>query len=312
MKGCLLAAAAYNALWGAAVIAAPEVLFRWAGMEIPRYLEIWQCVGMMVGVYGVGYAIAAFDPLRHWPIVLVGLLGKVLGPLGFVIALVEGVFSSRFALTIFTNDLVWWFPFGNILWAAMSASQQPADIAVRKPEEALRRANDQFGTSLYDRSTSGPILAVLLRHLGCTFCRQAVADVAAHRRRIEAAGVTPVLVHLGSEAEARKLFERYGVDDLPRVSDPNARLYRSLGVARGGFLQLVGPAAWVRGFRSALVERHGFGRLAGDGFQMPGVFLIRDGRVESSFVHRVSSDRPDYSCLIENTLGPIKVSPEVE
>jgi small multidrug resistance pump len=49
-------------------------------MELPRYPDIWQCVGMIVGVYGVGYLIAAFDPLRHWPVILVGLLGKVLGP----------------------------------------------------------------------------------------------------------------------------------------------------------------------------------------------------------------------------------------
>ena len=82
MKHWLLAAAAYNLAWGAAVIIAPTLLFNWADMELPVYPEIWQCVGMIVGVYGVGYAIAAYDPLRHWPIVLVGLLGKILGPLG--------------------------------------------------------------------------------------------------------------------------------------------------------------------------------------------------------------------------------------
>ena len=117
----LLAAAAYNLLWGAAVVAAPQAFFRWAEMELPRYPEIWQCVGMIVGVYGFGYAIAAFDPLRHWPIVLVGLLGKVLGPIGFAVALARGVFPPRFALTILTNDLIWWLPFAGILWAAWTA-----------------------------------------------------------------------------------------------------------------------------------------------------------------------------------------------
>jgi hypothetical protein len=310
MKGWLLAAAAYNMLWGTTVIAAPEMLFHWAGMEIPRYPQIWQCVGMIVGVYGVGYAIAAFDPLRHWPIVLVGLLGKVLGPVGFVIALAEGVFPWRFALTILTNDLVWWIPFAGILWAAMSEAQRPADITVLDLREALRRAKDQHGTSLYDRSMSGPILVVLLRHQGCTFCRQALAEVAADRLEIEQAGVTPVLVHLGAEAQARMLFARYGLADLPRVSDPTARLYRSLGLGRGSFLQLVGPAAWVRGFRSVVIERHGLSGLAGDGFQMPGVFLIRKGRVERAFVHRVSSDRPNYSDLIEEGSGLIELSSE--
>ena len=49
---------------------------------------------MIVGVYGVGYATAALDPSRHWPVVLVGLLGKIFGPIGFLSAVVGGRFLS--------------------------------------------------------------------------------------------------------------------------------------------------------------------------------------------------------------------------
>ncbi len=45
---------------------------------------------MISGVYGVGYAAAALDPLRHWTIVLVGFLGMVFGPVGFVSAEAQG------------------------------------------------------------------------------------------------------------------------------------------------------------------------------------------------------------------------------
>jgi hypothetical protein len=51
---------------------------------------------MLVGVYGIGYAIAAFDPWRHWPIVLVGLLGKLLGPIGLAQAVAEGTLPLAF------------------------------------------------------------------------------------------------------------------------------------------------------------------------------------------------------------------------
>ena len=74
---------------------------------------------MIVGVYGVGYWIASYDPIRHWPIVLVGLLGKIFGPLGFVKAYIDGVFNIKFGLTIITNDLIWWYPFGMILYKAL-------------------------------------------------------------------------------------------------------------------------------------------------------------------------------------------------
>jgi hypothetical protein len=82
MRFVLVTAGVYNLVWGAWVVLFPAALFRIAGLAPANYLAIWQCVGMIVGVYGIGYLIAARQPLRHWPIVLVGLLGKVLGPIG--------------------------------------------------------------------------------------------------------------------------------------------------------------------------------------------------------------------------------------
>ena len=117
-RNWLLAAALYNVLWGAWVVLFPHALFDLLALPRPSYPELWQCVGMIVGVYGVGYALAARDPLRHWPIVLVGLLGKLLGPIGFAQALVRGTFPPEFGWTILTNDLLWWWPFAAILRAA--------------------------------------------------------------------------------------------------------------------------------------------------------------------------------------------------
>ena len=115
MKACLLAAAVYNLVWGAWVIVWPHAFFDWAGMQRLPHPEIWQCVGMIVGVYGIGYGIAAYDPARHWPIVLVGFLGKVFGPIGFL----QGYFADKLPLKMgavnITNDVIWWIPFALIL-----------------------------------------------------------------------------------------------------------------------------------------------------------------------------------------------------
>ena len=112
----LKAAAIYNLFWGAFIVLFPNAIFDLS--DLPRmtnYIGIWQCVGMIVGVYGVGYWVAASNPQRHWPIVLVGFLGKIFGPIGFVQAYVTGVFNWKFGLTIITNDLIWWIPFYLIL-----------------------------------------------------------------------------------------------------------------------------------------------------------------------------------------------------
>ena len=125
MGASIRLAAAYNVAWGALVVIAPDLLFRWAAIDPPNHPEIWQCLGIVVGVYGVGYAIAARDPLRHWPIVFVGLLGKVLGPIGFVHAAWRGALPWRAGWLNVTNDLVWWAPFTLIVLAARRAERAP-------------------------------------------------------------------------------------------------------------------------------------------------------------------------------------------
>jgi hypothetical protein len=116
MRGVLLLAGIYNLAWGAAVIVFPVASYRWCGFpDSQASMPLWQCLGMIVGVYGIGYAIAAFDPVRHWPVVLVGLLGKVLGPIGMVHAIWNGTLPMTAGRTCLFNDLIWWIPFGLIL-----------------------------------------------------------------------------------------------------------------------------------------------------------------------------------------------------
>lgn len=121
MSVTLWLAAVYNVLWGAWVVLFPLAAFRWLDMEPPNYPQIWQCVGMIVGVYGVGYACAAAQPLRHWPIVLVGLLGKLFGPLGFLLAVSKGELPWKFGCLLLANDVIWWVPFFLILYRAGNA-----------------------------------------------------------------------------------------------------------------------------------------------------------------------------------------------
>jgi hypothetical protein len=118
----LLAAAVYNVGWGLFAVLFPSRPFAWMGVEPPNYPALVQCIGMIVGVYGVGYAIAAFDPIRHWPIVLVGLFGKLFGPIGFAWAASRGELPWAAGLTIVTNDLIWWLPFVMVLVAVWRAN----------------------------------------------------------------------------------------------------------------------------------------------------------------------------------------------
>jgi hypothetical protein len=126
MHRWLVAAGIYNLIWGAVTVLYPPWLFDLTGLEQPNYPFIWQCVGMIVGVYGIGYLAAASDPVRHWPIVLVGFLGKIFGPLGYAMGVMRGDVPPAFGWTLPTNDLVWWIPFALILIHAWRMNRDQA------------------------------------------------------------------------------------------------------------------------------------------------------------------------------------------
>ncbi|SFJ34276.1 SelL-related redox protein [Planctomicrobium piriforme] len=297
MSTVLRAAGIYNLVWGAWVVLWPEWSLRVCGYPEPlNYPQFWQCIGMIVGVYGIGYWIAASDPVRHWPIVFVGFLGKVLGPIGFLWGYSQGTLPLSAGRINITNDVIWWAPFAAILWHALrtSADRPARDPAPLDLSSAIGTVRSQSGETLSELSAAKPLLLVFLRHVGCTFCLEALSDLAKQRPEIEARGTRIALVHLSDEGVAGELFRQYGLDDLPRFSDPDQRLYQAFGLKQGRFLQLFGWKVLSRGTQAAIFEGHGFGGLQGNGLRMPGVFLLRDGTVVASYRHQTTADRPDY------------------
>jgi hypothetical protein len=66
----------YNLGWGAFSVLDPQWLFRFAGMPTQNYPEIFACLGMVIGLYGVLYLEVARVPERGWLLAAVGLLGR--------------------------------------------------------------------------------------------------------------------------------------------------------------------------------------------------------------------------------------------
>jgi hypothetical protein len=115
-------AAIYNLIWGSINILFPNLLFDAIGMSRPNHIALWQVVGMFVLVYAPAYWWAARYPFRFRHIILIGLLGKILGPIGFFWSVTKGALPISFGWVILTNDLIWWPAFALYLRGVIKLS----------------------------------------------------------------------------------------------------------------------------------------------------------------------------------------------
>ena len=268
------------------------------GLEQPNHPMLWRGVGLLAGVLGIGLLIAARDPIRNWLIVLVGFMKLLISTIAIGMAIAHDTLPAMALWVLLVDDLVWLFPLGAILWASLQAHAgiPPSRRSPFSVEEAARQYRLSTGESLQKASEDHTIAMVFLRHFGCTFTRQilrSLEDMQAEARKRDA---TLVLVHmLQSGQETQYLGDH---SDVPRIADPRCELYRSFGLGKGGFLELFGPRVWWRG-AVALFRGCGVGHLAGDGLQMPGAFLFRNGMVISTQRANSAAELPDLPGLFD-------------
>lgn len=288
--------AVFSACW-------PHLWFDWAGLQRPNFPMLWRGVGMVSGAFGIGFLIASRSPIRHWAIVLIGWLKMSLAITGFLGAAVLGELPMTAAMFAIIDDLVWWLPFAMILWAALQAhaGRPPLRESALSPAEAAAEYKLSSGETLAEASESQTITLVFLRHFGCTFTRQLLRGLEELESGTRRHGARLVLVHMMQRGgETQYLGTGEGV---ARIADPMCELYRAFGLGKGGFLELFGPRVWLRG-AIAIFRGCGVGPIAGDGLQMPGAFLFRDGEVIASQPAHRASDLPDLPALFHGLPSP--------
>ena len=79
---------------------------------------------------------------------------------------------------------------------------------------------------------------------------------------------------------------------IEHISDVDMSLYEYFGLQKGTYRQLYGLKVWMRGItlNYGLQTDENLGNFQ----QMPGVFLIENGNIINSFVHKTAADRPNY------------------
>jgi hypothetical protein len=110
-RAVFVAAGLYNIGWGILAALRPNWFYSFVGLAPLNHPEIFACLGMVVGLYGVLYLEVARRPEHGFLLAAVGLAGKLLGPIGAVVLIAKGEWPVSGAVLCLTNDLVWWVPF---------------------------------------------------------------------------------------------------------------------------------------------------------------------------------------------------------
>lgn len=154
--------------------------------------------------------------------------------------------------------------------------------------------------NLMELTNQSPVFLVFLRHFGCVFCKEALHDLAEKKESFTSKGIKLVFVHMSEYEVANEYFKNYDLEGVSHISDQYCNYYSAFGITKGSFSQLYGLRTWIRGFAA---KRAGFelelAKNLGDSTQMPGIFVLRKGKIVDAFIHKRASDKPNYQLLID-------------
>ncbi|MEA9358191.1 SelL-related redox protein [Bacteriovorax sp. PP10] len=294
----LRVAAYYSVLWGFIITLLPRVILNFFHVDTLLVIEFWQFFGMIVGVSGIGYFIASFDPGKHWPTVFIGFLGNLMATFVFAKALTTGHLPPLFSILLLISTAIWIIPFYYILQSAYEENTME-ESPPKQFHDLLKFVRTSQNKTLADLSAQNNVLLVFVRHFGCTFCRETVSEMAKIDRAITGRKLTLVFVHMSDPSYGDEFFSKYYDHPVHHISDPGRNLYKSLNLKRGSLYQLLGPMTWVRGVYAGIFKGHGLGEFEGDTMQLGGVFILSNGQIIFEQKANCASDLFHFNTLPE-------------
>ncbi len=298
-KILLYIAGTYHLLWGLSVVFFPAFFFRLSDMAFPNYMELWQVIGFYTTILGAGYLLASSSPIRHWRIVLLGFINKLIIILFFLNSVLHHTENSIVFKMIVLNHIIWLFPFSWILYNAYKMQYLLDNELIRMNHLSTNELLEMFVTNkehtVVELAQKQPVMLIFLRHFGCTFCKETLYNIRKYKKNIEEEGTKIIVVNMLDEKTGLQELEKYNLSDIEYISDPESLLYKAFKLKRGTVSQLFGFKVWARGLylwftKGAFVTSPD----GADVYQMPGIFLIYKGAVVKQFIHRSAADNPPY------------------
>jgi len=143
----------------------------------------------------------------------------------------------------------------------------------------------------------GPVLVVFLRHFGCIFCRELLAELQERSAKLAQAGLLVVAIGLGEPRHAQRIGGRLA-PDITVLAAPTAAAYAAYGIVRASMMQILSPRTFAAGARAALggsVQT----QPTGDQQMVGGTFVVdRQGVVRFAHYDAFPGDKPDLDRIL--------------
>lgn len=158
------------------------------------------------------------------------------------------------------------------------------------PVFGINLKSDSFRGNLGSQQT----LLVLLRHFGCVFCREMVADLKEISSKQSSDG-SILFFYQGTVAEGREFFAEHW-PSAQAIADAPLKFYKALGIPKAPLRQVMDPAVWRQGMKT-LAKGHRPGIPQGNLLQMPGLLLLEGEKIVWRHDFEHMGDHPDFRSL---------------
>lgn len=115
MRYLLRFVAVYNLLAGFAFLVFYHEAYKLMGVKKPELNMPFQLVGILVGLFGVGYWMVANRPVENRNILVLGFWSKALGSLLGIYTVAQGKLPPAFLAVLFFADIAYLPPFAVII-----------------------------------------------------------------------------------------------------------------------------------------------------------------------------------------------------
>ncbi len=136
-----------------------------------------------------------------------------------------------------------------------------------------------------------------VRHFGCLFCHQMVADLVGSVPFILERGAQVLIVGNGSVEQARRFFtsKKLPRDGVDVVTDPDRESYKAAGFERGYARTFLHPGA-SKAYGAAKAQGHRITGLFGDLTQLGGLLVVKPPAA-LAYLHRsrFAGDHPNMT-----------------